>query len=522
MERRQQVECEYYDKRATRLGLVADKTGAGKTLSVIGVILRDKMAWNMDTLFVSKHTWTEAGGLVESTKLDRRPKLPCTLVLVSSSIVAQWKHELAHTNLAFQIILTNKGIERLEPAKCDVVVVVTTMYNNLVASYSTYAWKRFVYDEPGHIRVAGMKTVHAGFYWLVTATPDLIASKHRYCNGFMHKIITTTSQPYYSFDEYLRPMTVKNEPDFIHQSYTLPVTEHLYYDCYHPIMNLVNGLVSPHISSMIEADDIEGAIQALGGIRTKNITELVKQRKLEELETIRAKINIYSMRDDAKNLDIWKAKESRTLQQLSNLNVKFADMLSGQCNICMDTVSNPVLEPQCQNIFCGKCLLKWFKRSQTCPLCRSHINADELIYISTGSSPDTAPRAPAPKPMTKYERILELFILHPDGKFLIFSAYDATFKPICKLLKENDITYALVKGCETTRRRNINDYKSGNTKVIFLNSNYNGAGINLQETTDLILYHDMSYSTQQQIIGRAERIGRTTSLRVHHLMSQIE
>ena len=103
LERRKQVECEYYDTRITGLGLVADKTGAGKTLSVIGLVLRDKMEWDMDTLFVSKHTWTEAGGLIENIKLDRRPKLPCTLVLVSSSIVSQWRHELAYTNLKFKI-----------------------------------------------------------------------------------------------------------------------------------------------------------------------------------------------------------------------------------------------------------------------------------------------------------------------------------------------------------------------------------------------------------------------------------
>ena len=90
------------------------------------------------------------------------------------------------------------------------------------------------------------------------------------------------------------------------------------------------------------------------------------------------------------------------------------------------------------------------------------------------------------------------------------------------MLEENNITYALMKGGASTRRRHIEDFRQGCTKVIFLNSNYNGAGINLQETTDLILYHDMSSSVQQQVIGRAERIGRTESLRVHHLISQIE
>ena len=57
--------------------------------------------------------------------------------------------------------------------------------------------------------------------------------------------------------------------------------------------------------------------------------------------------------------------------------------------------------------------------------------------------------------------------------------------------------------------------------MIFLNSNCNGAGINLQEATDIILYHKMTETTQNQIIGRANRIGRLECLNVHHLQVDI-
>ena len=57
--------------------------------------------------------------------------------------------------------------------------------------------------------------------------------------------------------------------------------------------------------------------------------------------------------------------------------------------------------------------------------------------------------------------------------------------------------------------------------MIFLNSRFNGAGINLQEASDIILYHEMDSSTQQQIIGRANRIGRTKQLNVHHILVDI-
>ena len=75
-----------------------------------------------------------------------------------------------------------------------------------------------------------------------------------------------------------------------------------------------------------------------------------------------------------------------------------------------------------------------------------------------------------------------------------------------------------IKGHLTTIQKNLDYFKSGKIKVLFLNSNTSAAGINLQETTDIILYHKMSFNNENQIIGRANRIGRNINLNVHHLI----
>jgi SNF2 family DNA or RNA helicase len=67
----------------------------------------------------------------------------------------------------------------------------------------------------------------------------------------------------------------------------------------------------------------------------------------------------------------------------------------------------------------------------------------------------------------------------------------------------------------------LNSFKTGETEVIFLNSRYCCAGINLQDATDIILYHEMNFNAETQIIGRANRIGRKVSLNVHHLKLKI-
>ena len=50
----------------------------------------------------------------------------------------------------------------------------------------------------------------------------------------------------------------------------------------------------------------------------------------------------------------------------------------------------------------------------------------------------------------------------------------------------------------------------------------NGAGLNLQATTDIIFWHQMSPEITQQIIGRAYRFGLDHDVNIHKFFSQDE
>jgi SNF2 family DNA or RNA helicase len=52
---------------------------------------------------------------------------------------------------------------------------------------------------------------------------------------------------------------------------------------------------------------------------------------------------------------------------------------------------------------------------------------------------------------------------------------------------------------------------------VLLNAKYFGAGLNLQFTDEIIIYHRMSKDLETQVIGRAQRLGRTESLKINYL-----
>ena len=503
----------------TKLGINADPTGYGKTLSMIGLIIRDKMSWNMDTPFTSERIVTESAGLVRSRTTMRYTRLPSSLILVSPSILVQWQRELSHTDLCVGTVVTKKDVDSINAEECDVVLITTSMYNYLVRSYPKHAWKRLIFDEPGHARVSGMKEVRAGFYWFVTATPNAINVRHRNCRGsFMKKII---GDNWCDFESQFEHFILRNDENFVKSSFTIPTSQHRFYRCFQPLSNTIAGIVSPQVTMMIEAGNIEGAITVLGGSKTKNLVDLVRRKKLEELEDSKHKIRMYTIREDEEQIKTWTSRKIRVQTQLTELEMRFDNMLSGPCYICREELNNPVLEPSCQNLFCGECLLTWLKRKNTCPTCRSIIQLKDLIYVSSDKAETGLADKGEDLPKTKIEKVIQLIQDNKQGKFLIFSAYDASFEPICRALSENKISYVQLKGSSVSRQRNIDRFKTGEVRAIFLNSNFNGAGINLQETTDLILYHKMSQSASEQILGRAERIGRIEPLRVHHLQVHI-
>jgi len=504
--------------KESNIGVNADPTGFGKTLSMIGLILRDKMEWNLETPYVFEIFSSEAGGRIRKRVIQRYDKFPATLVLVSQSIIGQWEQELKNTPLVVGTVSSRKGVDTVDPEECDVVLVTPSMYNTLIISHKGYAWKRFIYEEPGHLRISGMKEVQAGFYWFVTATPNSITVNHRNCrNSFMKEIVGTG---WWDFETQFDGMIFRNDTGFVTSSFNMPPTIYEYHECYNPILNSVRGFVTVSIKNMIEAGNIEGAIAALGGGKTGNIINLVKQKKLEELEEIEAKIRIYTIRNDEDRLREWTDRKTLINYQIKELDNKVKEMLLSSCHICLEPLNSPVMEPGCQNLFCGHCLLTWLTSHSSCPLCRTTIDIKELIYV-TNQQETKEEKKEEIRTMTKLEKIVDIINKNKEGKFLIFSAFDNTFTPICTALVENNISFTQIKGTINSRQKSLNEFKNGETTVIFLNTNFDGAGINLQEATDVILYHEMNTNTQTQILGRANRIGRTKPLKVHYLQVKV-
>jgi SNF2 family DNA or RNA helicase len=485
----------------TDIGINADITGYGKTMSMVALVARNKMPWDLTKEYLLEKTFVHAGNHVKKVYIERYSKLNTTLVLTNSSIVHQWATEFAHSKLKVDIVTTNKKAMSVNAMDLDVIIVSPTMCGILLERYSCMAWKRFIYDEPTTVKLTTMKPIRAGFIWLVTATPQDIYKKHKSIKkSYISSIIGDRG-----FERMIRDLvTIKNDDEFVKESFNMPLTKFVNHRCKDNVFKAVKGLVTSEILKMIEGGCISNAVHALGGKRTDNIMILLRKNKLKELEKAR----------DTRNTQREKVIET----QLKQLEERFETMLKDNCSICYDKLRKPIMEPCCHNIFCGRCILLWLKDKGTCPLCRRVVNKNDLVYIGTevdGEEDEEKGEIVLNKDETIINIIKNDF---ENKKIIIFSDWNDTFETIRNILTTAGIPFVEINGSAETRAKKLEQFYNGSVSVVFLNSRTDNCGINMQQTTDIILYHKMDDSTRQQIIGRANRIGRKTPLTVHNLV----
>jgi SNF2 family DNA or RNA helicase len=502
-------------------GILGDIPGYGKSFSVVSLILRDRMPWDIKKSNERADIVTYNSCLKVLSRV-RKTRVRANLLVVSPTLVEQWKEYFGFVKpgvLQIKEVTHAKDIENIDPDQWDVILCSSSRYNELVGHVGNHVvWKRFIFDEAGSTHITGMRTVHAGFVWFVTATYDqlmrCVGNGQHYMKNFFANI-NYDILPYF---------VIRNEAEFVRHSFKMPDVHHIRHVCLNPrVLNVLSNFIDYETRLMIGAGDIRGAISRLGGGLTSesNLFEIVTKRQKEKLAQAKFSFEFWTNRANAREMEHWDKKVKEIEKTITELEEKYKNVLSEDCTICYSTISDPVLLPCCQNIFCGGCIMKWFETTKTCPMCRSIVPIKEIVYIKSGKSSGDEKeekKEDVKTPLSKPKTVMEILSGNENKKFLIFSMFDESFSIIRRELEEHKMDYVEISGSKATRDAKLKRFKEGRVNIVFLNSRFNGAGINLEMATDIILYHEMPSSIEEQVIGRALRIGRKGDVTVHHLV----
>lgn len=545
LERERCVETRFV-KSMTNVGILGDRIGSGKTLSMVSLLSREKMLLNNNNDDTEKKIIKNNININLSSRkvvkyfnsIDLNNEyfvkvqkyqqnfyyIDINVILVSPLTLKHWQKELKKSDLKCLYIYRESDICEYDESY-DTVVVTYNKYNSFVnnlnllykdylsnANSTEVMVKRFVIDEINLI--PNMVKLEASFFWIITTRFNLcnIYTESQIIRCFIKKLLASIHIP---------SIVIRNTKENYGASYLLPALNEIDYICHSLFSDFSSDFLCEEVKKMIAADDLQSAIEYLGGhlSDSNNLqnTILIKERDIQK--RYEAKVKYYSDLGDEKKLEHYSKRLENKINNIAKLEDRIKN-LTDECPICMENIDNvKVVVGCCTNVFCENCILEVLKTSCKCALCRKVLDPANMIYNTVLYKEKVIKTN---HKITKMKQTLDIIRSKPTGRFVIFSEYNNTLDKLVEELTKSNIIVSEVKGSVDRINNILNQFSNGKISVLLLNSRNDGSGINLQECTDLIIYHRMDKVLEEQIIGRAHRIGRHVNLNVHRLLHNNE
>ena len=546
----------------SRVGILSDNVGSGKSLTILSLIAEKSKLTK--TKYMCNYASTM--GLVNNFTVDQTVNAAenMNIIIVPHHITTQWENYIKdNTTLDYYIVKSKKTLGKmLETGFPTILVLSSSWTKEFYKNHYNLNFSRVIIDEADVIKVSAFPKFRATFYWFITSSyqnliyprgqikyvndSGEISDIYNWDTGFRYTtyiggltstgFIKTVFYDICSHLNVINKLIVINDDDFIKQSFTLlsPIINMI--RCNDPnLYKILDGIVNQDILNKINAGDIKAAIKSMKCVKTgeENLVCLATQELKINLNNLKIKFDstsqmIYAS-DTSKDDALEKINKSiiETEKKIESINSRLTDNFC--CTICYDEPENRSIAKCCNQTFCVECITIWLAKPNinNCPFCRTQITSENLIVVSDNM--DDKLEMIEPTKNQAFKNLLQDLINKPDSKILVFTEFDGSFNKIMDTFEYNSMIprYSYVKGSGASITKTIIRYRQKNDasdsiQMLLLNSRFFGSGMNLENTTDIIIYHNMNDGLNKQIIGRAQRPGRTTQLNVWRLCNQNE
>ena len=537
-------------------GILACKVGSGKSFVVLAMIIKKPL--------INYNRISNSYGAITHSSLKKINTLHNTvstnIILIPHNLLSQWTGYITkHTNLRYYSIHSTKEcgffrgkviqyIEEVDVNKKqhlfadltnNVVYLITNKYwNTFALTWNNHIQKnvsRLFIDEVHVINIPNSMKVQSNFVWFISSSlNDLFRHSN---NGFIKDYINTWS--YFSSSNH---NVVKNNDEYIDSSIQLESPSHFLIRCKTSrLLNIFSGIITDEIRNMLLAEDVEGVISSLGipTVSESNIIQVLCKNLQNELENLRLihetkKIMNYTT-EQMKEESIAKSQE-----KIDKINEKIMDVQKRISDSDIDPIMHidimkPVITGCCNNKFDLESITAHYSHQEknhlpiVCPLCRSPLDLKKLLYVGEFKGEKVSTK----KLETEWDSIehtkienLEYILktkIEPSKRILIFSEFEGNVSTIAEAFKSSgrNNLYPL-KGSISHITNLIEQYNRGDIRSLFLNATYCGSGLNLEKTDVVIIMHKMSQDNMNQVVGRAQRLGRTGKLDIFCLYAENE
>jgi hypothetical protein len=534
----------------TRVGIIGDKMGAGKSYVILSLV-NDKR--NNEK---NKHYKMQAFGNNKVVVYVQEKPINVSILVIPHILCDQWNEYINSYSSDFKyIMITN--LKSMEPFRKNVnlieaynlVVISANMHNSLANLLLIHKIKvtRIIYDEIDSMNLPNTLEIPTYFSWFVTAsygnllypqgfrTVDSRAMCYVYhATGLKNTgyVRTLFNDLVHMKRDFLNMIVCKNQDSYVNEAFTLPMPLIHIIHCKEPSMlSILNGLVERNVMECLNAGDVRSAIDLIDTRQRHSeggIINILINKYRTDLQNFNVQLQNVNLMN-YNNLSDKTLRITRLNERIDDLNRKIESISERitstlMCPVCFDDIENKSITP-CGHSFCFKCIHVWINLNSSCPLCKSKLTARDVLISDVILPSDTETNnIQTHDSNTKIQNLmLILEKRQPNSKFLIFSSYDNTFQQIAaRLTNESSINFSYLKGNKNHIKQKLIKYRESNLDVLLVNSSNYGSGLNLENTTDIIMFHKCDSEIEKQVIGRAQRSGRTGQLNIWYLVHDNE
>jgi hypothetical protein len=549
LELNKNIDTEDDEQLVTELGVLGNKVGSGKSYCILGLISHMP---KLDVQPVVKYQFSNMIYVIDNRKTVQIEG--CNLIVVPHHIVKTvWEHYLIQTNFNYCIIKRNSfPLDWNTLKEFDIVLCSSKIYNEFIQE-CPFIWSRVIFDEADSINIPACFKPKTRFNWLVTSSLKNILFPGGYYwkddgrmslvrmltkgivrTGFIKNTCKSLESMHANY--IIQNIIIKLADEYIDTMLNLPASSQMDVLCKSPYyLHVLNGLLPENIINMLNAGDFESALGLLGcTIDTKtNILKIVNDRFYAKQSNLQAKmlyLNSLQISNIHQEIEYHNKKIENTQKQINYVSQQIDSIQSKieticdkvnyeVCPICYDNKNDLCLMKCCMNILCSSCVSSLMLHHHLkCPLCREHIiNNNNIVKLR--SNDDDVMETTL---ISKEQTLVNIIKANVSSKVLVFATYENTLGRMENTLLAENIKFKKLVGNQNSINNTIHEYNKGDLNVLLLNAYHHGCGLNLHNTTHIIFYHRMSSELEKQIVGRAQRIGRTSKLSIINLLYETE
>jgi len=179
------------------------------------------------------------------------------------------------------------------------------------------------------------------------------------------------------------------------------------------------------------------------------------------------------------------------------------------CMNCFDIIKDKCYSSSCNILYCSNCI------DLKCFVCKKY-HDNESFKLNNENKIDKITKNFIENTIYDKFFMLDKILEICGDKIIIYSEYNGLNNFLKKHSIDNDyIISELNSGNINEINIIINEFSNNDkNKILLIDNAYFGVGLNLEYGTDIIFFHNTTMKMKNQIVGRAQRFGRTSILNI--------